>query len=77
MRSQDEILLEHSDLADKVVKLNKYVAGTHYAQLSAADQDRLSKQLHHMTVYRCLLEERIAAFPPDAPAEPQAPPPAA
>ena len=56
---QQRVVDEKSELSEK---LEAFIGGTIYADLPAAEQMRLSRQLLIMQLYEGVLSERISAF---------------
>lgn len=59
---QERVVVEQTELQDKVDKLYKFTVGDLFKGLDRAEQDRLSQQLQHMIDYNRVLLERITAF---------------
>lgn len=60
---QQRVADEREALAGNVDRLAAFIrANSIFATLPVAEQDRLARQLAHMTAYLGVLDERIAAF---------------
>jgi len=59
---QQRVITEKAELSEKVDKLEKFISGSVYSSLPAAEQMRLSRQLLIMQLYEQVLSERIGAF---------------
>ena len=62
---QDRVRIELAELQDKGDKLAAFIGSNAIHKLPADEQQRLGRQLAVMIEYRAVLQERIAAFPPD------------
>lgn len=60
---QQRVVQEKQELDDKLTSLTKFMDGTIFEDLPAAEQDRMERQFAAMTDYSAVLGERIAAFP--------------
>jgi hypothetical protein len=60
---QQRVLFERQALAGNVDRLAAFIAhNAVFSTLPFAEQDRMTRQLAHMTAYLGVLDERIAAF---------------
>lgn len=59
---QQRVVQEKQELDEKIVKLEAFFGTDTYATLEEAEQYRLRRQIGHMTLYSCVLGDRIAAF---------------
>lgn len=59
---QDRVVLEKSELDEKLKALSKFVNEQIFMNLPFAEQDRLLRQRSHMEAYSSVLGQRIAAF---------------
>lgn len=60
---QQRVVQEKEELDYKIVNLDKFLLTDIFHNLSAEEQDRLSRQFDVMKEYAAILDERIAAFP--------------
>ncbi len=60
---QERVVTEKKELDEKIEKLDAFLHGAIYRTLAQGEQERLTRQLCHMTLYSKVLGERIAAFP--------------
>jgi hypothetical protein len=60
---QQRVVVEKTELDDKIDKLDAFRAGTIFSSLPEDEQDRLNQQLSFMRSYSGVLADRIAAFP--------------
>lgn len=61
---QQRVVQEKQELDDKIVSLDKFLLTDTFHNLSAEEQDRMSRQFDVMKEYSGILDERIDAFPP-------------
>lgn len=59
---QQRVVNERDSLQDKIGSLEAFINTHTYDDLPAAEQIRLAHQRNAMTMYRDILNERIAAF---------------
>lgn len=59
---QERVIEEHKALNKKHCALTKYIGGEGYQKLPAAERERLTAQIKHMTDYLSVLSKRIDAF---------------
>jgi hypothetical protein len=59
---QGRVIVEKSDLSEKLDKLEDFHNTTIYASLPPAEQSRLTRQLLIMKLYEQVLSERISEF---------------
>ena len=63
---QERVVVEKSELDEKIEKLDAFRAGTIFPTLPEEEQERLNKQLSFMRSYSGVLADRIAAFPTES-----------
>ena len=59
---QHRVIDERDSLNEKIFKLRDFMAGTIFHALPLEERRRLERQVHHMFMYRFVLDERIEAF---------------
>lgn len=59
---QERVVAEALELSDKITKLSAFMTTPNFKSLIFDEQERLWRQLSHMTSYNNVLDERIAAF---------------
>ena len=59
---QKRVVAEKADLEGKIERLTNFLGTERFASLDADEQDRMRRQLGHMSAYSAVLGERIAAF---------------
>lgn len=61
---QQRVVDEKTELGEKLVKLREFIKGSAVFQgLQLDEQARLKTQEFHMSMYWCVLGERISNFP--------------
>ena len=61
---QERVVVEKSELNDKITKLSVFLNGSTFHKLPPDEQLRMTAQLDAMQRYSNILGERIAAFKP-------------
>lgn len=59
---QQRVVTEKKELDEKLGKLNLFLLGEKFGELTDAERDRLNRQARHMGEYSAVLGDRIAAF---------------
>jgi hypothetical protein len=59
---QTRVVLEKTELDDKLSKLKSFISGTIFPSLESAEQLRLVRQARIMEEYSNILDERVANF---------------
>lgn len=59
---QERVVIEKSELDEKLSKLNAFFNTGAFTELDSAEQVRLNRQRDYMTSYSQVLGERIEAF---------------
>lgn len=62
---QQRVMDERNELSSKIDKLHTFIYGEDalkFRTLSGSEQDRLTRQHHHMQEYHAVLCERIVAW---------------
>lgn len=59
---QQRVVEEQKALAERIDKLKAFSVSPKWFDVPADEQDRMMRQLTHMSRYNEVLEERIAAF---------------
>lgn len=60
---QQRVVLEHADIADKLIKLQAFIGTTVFASLKQVEQNLLKKQVQLLYELKIVLGSRIVAFP--------------
>jgi Ni,Fe-hydrogenase III component G len=59
---QERVVVEQSELQDKISKLATFQEGTLFKTLAEDEKERLRRQYRYMLLYSDVLIERIKAF---------------
>jgi hypothetical protein len=57
---KSRLLIEKSDLSEKIQKLSSFIGGNNFKSIDPKQQDLLSKQLPVMKAYEGILSERLS-----------------
>lgn len=69
---QIRVIDEHTELADKLIKLRMFIESPRFVDVPAEERGRLHRQFSAMVHYDNILRDRIAEFPPsDLPPAPE------